>query len=214
MLRRVISAVLISLGAGLASVPPVPHAVADAASLAGSPAASLGGPARPITAYVANIISGTVTPIATATNTAGPPITTGTQPIAIAPATVPQGPTGPIVSGYRKTKCVDDSNNSSANGTKIVMWDCNETAEQDWTIEADGTIQINGKCMDIYREEKTNKAPVELWAFTGRANQQWQPRNGTLVNGTQLEIYTCNGGANQQWKLPHLATGTLAPPRR
>jgi pimeloyl-ACP methyl ester carboxylesterase len=49
-------------------------------------------------------------------------------------------------------------------------------------------------------------------------NQQWQPRNGTLVNpisgkclddprfnttdGTQLEIYTCNGGANQRWKLP------------
>ena len=59
---------------------------------------------------------------------------------------------------------------------------------------------------------------MELWSCTGRANQQWKPRNGTLVNpvsgkclddpafnttdGTQLDIYTCNGGANQQWKLP------------
>ena len=34
-------------------------------------------PAIPVTAYVANSGSGTVTPIATATNTAGHPITTG-----------------------------------------------------------------------------------------------------------------------------------------
>jgi YVTN family beta-propeller protein len=36
------------------------------------------------TAYVANMGSGTVTPIDTATNTAGSPITVGTEPIAIA----------------------------------------------------------------------------------------------------------------------------------
>jgi hypothetical protein len=28
--------------------------------------------------------------------------------------------------------------------------------------------------MDIYRDEKTNKAPVELWTCTGGANQQWK----------------------------------------
>ena len=124
----------------------------------------------------------------------------------------------PIVSGYRNTKCVDDPGNLSVNDTKIVMRDCNGAPEESWIIEADGTIQHDGKCMDIYRDEKVNKAPVELWTCTGGANQQWQPRNGTLVNpvsrkclddprfstanGTQLEIYTCNGGANQQWKLP------------
>ena len=44
-------------------------------------------PAIPVTAYVANAGSGTVTPIATATNTAGHPITTGSEPqhIAITP---------------------------------------------------------------------------------------------------------------------------------
>ena len=77
---------------------------------------------------------------------------------------------------------------------------------------------INGKCMDIYRDEKTNKAPIELWTCTGGANQQWQAIGSTLVNpasgkclddprfstteGTQLEIYTCTGGLNQQWQLP------------
>jgi alpha-tubulin suppressor-like RCC1 family protein len=139
-----------------------------------------------------------------------------------APATViPEStaaPAGPIVSGDRKTKCVDDSNDAAVNDTKVGIWDCNGASEQQWVIEAGGTIQVNGKCLDIYRDEKTSKAPVELWTCTGGANQQWQLRNGTLVNpvsgkclddprfnttnGIQLEIYTCNGGLNQQWKVP------------
>jgi predicted outer membrane repeat protein len=124
---------------------------------------------------------------------------------------------GPIVSGYRTNKCVEDDNDSSANDTNIVLRGCDGGAAQNWTAEDDGTIRINGKCLDIYRDEKTSKARVELWACTGGANQQWQPRNGTLVNpvsgkclddprfdvtdGTRLEIYACNNGANQQWEL-------------
>jgi Ricin-type beta-trefoil lectin domain len=99
-----------------------------------------------------------------------------------------------------------------------VISDCNGSLEQTWTIEPGGTIQLHGKCMDIYRDEKTNDAAVELWTCAGGANQQWQPSNGSLVNpvsgkclddprfnitdGTQLEIYTCNGGANQLWDIP------------
>jgi predicted outer membrane repeat protein len=39
-----------------------------------------------------------------------------------------QGPSGPIISGYRNTVCIGDSNDSRANDTKIVMWDCKRTA--------------------------------------------------------------------------------------
>ena len=135
-----------------------------------------------------------------------------------ASVTVTQGPVGPIISGYQKTKCVDDNNDSSANDTEIVISECTDGAGQEWAIEEDGTIQLNGKCMGIYRDEQTNKAPVQLWTCTGGANQRWQAVNGTLVNpisgkclddlgfnttnGTQLEIYTCSGGANEQWVLP------------
>jgi YVTN family beta-propeller protein len=62
---------------------PAPHAAAAAASTVGSPA-SEAGPQSRFTVYVANAGSDTVTPIATATNTAGPPITTGQTPSAIA----------------------------------------------------------------------------------------------------------------------------------
>jgi hypothetical protein len=126
--------------------------------------------------------------------------------------------TGPIVSGYRATLCVADRGDSAANDTPVTIATCDASPSQNWTVTTSGTLQINGKCLDIYRDEKTNKAPVELWTCTGGANQQWHSAAGRLVNpvsgkclddprfsttpGTQLDIYTCNGGANQQWKLP------------
>jgi hypothetical protein len=129
------------------------------------------------------------------------------------------GDTGPIVSGYRSYVCVDDLGNGTANNTPIVTWACNGSPEQNWTIESDGTIQINGKCMDVRRFSRANKTPVRLYTCTGGANQQWVfTMSGTLVNpdsgkclddprfgfanGTQLETFTCNGGRNQQWELP------------
>jgi len=71
--------VLISVEAGLGSMVPVPHVAADAASIADSAASRAGA----VTAYVASYNAGTVTPIATATNTAGPPIPVGKAPVAI-----------------------------------------------------------------------------------------------------------------------------------
>jgi hypothetical protein len=126
---------------------------------------------------------------------------------------------GPIVSGYRADKCVADSGDSAVNDTPITIASCDGSPGQDWTVTGSGTLQVNGKCLDIYRDEKTSKAPVELWTCTGGTNQQWHLTSaGALVNpvsgkclddprfsttpGTRLELYTCNGGASQQWKIP------------
>jgi hypothetical protein len=127
-------------------------------------------------------------------------------------------PTGPIVAGDNGAKCVDDAGSSSANGTKVQMWDCTGGANQQWTVEPDGTIQISGKCMDITGASTANGTLIELWTCNGGGNQQWRAQNGTLTNpasgkclddpnsntanGTQLILWTCNGGANQQWHLP------------
>jgi hypothetical protein len=43
-------------------------------------------------------------------------------------------------------------------------------------MESNGTVGINGKCLDI----------------TG----------ANYGNGTLIEEWTCNGGANQQWSVP------------
>jgi len=128
------------------------------------------------------------------------------------------GPTsGPIKSGIAG-KCVDDTGNSSTNGTPVEIWDCNDGASQNWTPEADGTIRINGKCMDITARGTANGTKVELWDCNGGANQQWAVNGTALINpisgrclddpgssttnGTQLDIWDCNNGANQQWTLP------------
>jgi Ricin-type beta-trefoil lectin domain len=140
---------------------------------------------------------------------------------ASAPATVtakPGGITGPVLSGFRASLCLADRGDSAVNDTPVTIATCAGSPGQNWTVTASGTVQVNGKCLDIYRDEKTSKTPVELWTCTGGANQQWHPAAGALVNpvsgkclddprfsttpGTRLELYTCNGGANQQWKLP------------
>ena len=124
---------------------------------------------------------------------------------------------GPIVAGADTSKCVDDNNGSSTDGTKVQMWNCNGTGAQNWTVGTDGTIRINGKCLDITGASTADGALVELWTCNGGGNQQWHAQNGTLLNpvsgkclddpgsntasGTQLELWTCNGGTNQQWIL-------------
>jgi hypothetical protein len=81
------------------------------------------------------------------------------------------------VAGVSTGKCVDDNAGSSANGTKVQMWDCNGGANQQWQA-LNGTLvnPVSGKCLD-------------------------DPAFNT-ANGTHLDIWTCNGGANQQWRVP------------
>ena len=144
------------------------------------------------TVYVANYFGNTVSVIDAATRTVTATIPVGTSPgaVAVNPAThtayvvnagdstvsviSAAGPvSGPIVSGYRTTLCAADSGDSAANDTPIIIATCDASPSQHWTITGTGTLQINGKCLDIYRDQKTSKAPVELWTCTGGANQQW-----------------------------------------
>jgi hypothetical protein len=128
------------------------------------------------------------------------------------------GVTGPITAGVSGAKCVDDNGQSSADGAKIQIWDCNGGANQAWTVESNGTVQVLGKCMDITGASTANGALIELWTCNGGANQQWHAQNGQLVNpasgkclddpgpstanGAQLDLWACNGGTNQQWVIP------------
>jgi hypothetical protein len=128
-------------------------------------------------------------------------------------------PTGPIVAGDDTAECVDVNGGSATPGTKVQMWDCDDSASsQSWTIESNATIGINGQCLDITGAGTANGALIEEWTCNGGANQQWLAVNGELVNpvsgkclddpgfntaeGTQLDLWTCNGGSNQQWSIP------------
>ena len=74
-------------------------------------------------------------------------------------------------------KCLDAFGGSTADGTAVVIWDCNGQTNQQWNINADGTITgaQSGKCLDA----------------SARG----------IANGTRIIIWSCNGGTNQRWSL-------------
>jgi hypothetical protein len=129
------------------------------------------------------------------------------------------GATGPIVAGDNSAKCIDNNNGAATDGNKIQLWDCDGYAPaQNWTLASNGSLQIDGGCMDITGANYSNGTPLQWYSCWGGANQQWQAVNGQLVNpasgkclddpasntanGTQLILWACNGGSNQQWHLP------------
>jgi hypothetical protein len=78
---------------------------------------------------------------------------------------------------------MDDNNGSGANGTKVQIWACDGYAPaQNWTVNTNGTITIDGGCLDITGANGNNGTPVELWACNGGTNQQRKAQNGALVN--------------------------------
>jgi Ricin-type beta-trefoil lectin domain/Transglycosylase SLT domain len=140
-----------------------------------------------------------------------------TTPAPIPTATTPG--TGKIV-GYAGL-CLDVVGGNSADGTAVQIWDCNNTAAQQWTLKPDGTIRALGKCLDVVGSRTTEGTNVDLWTCNGGGGQQWQPYSGgggKLVNplsgkcldpggaaptrGQTLHIWWCAGGDNQRWVLP------------
>ncbi|SDH46914.1 Ricin-type beta-trefoil lectin domain-containing protein [Lentzea fradiae] len=75
-------------------------------------------------------------------------------------------------------KCLDASGGGTANGTAAILWDCHGGLNQQWTVNADGSITgaQSGLCLDASGNGTANGTPVVLWACHGRANQQWSLR--------------------------------------
>jgi beta-glucosidase len=129
----------------------------------------------------------------------------------------PTGATGPVVG--LAGLCLDVRSASTADGTPVQVYTCNSTNAQNWTVEANGTLQALGKCLDVAGGGTANGTLVELFTCNGTGAQQWQPgASQSLVNpqsgkclddtnmsttpGTQSQIWSCTGAANQSWALP------------
>ncbi|GAA2859130.1 glycoside hydrolase family 16 protein [Nonomuraea rubra] len=128
------------------------------------------------------------------------------------PTSVPGG----RITGYGG-KCVDVAGANPANGTAVQLWDCNDTAAQSWSWNADGSVRALGKCMDVTAGATANGAQVQLYDCNGTGAQRWtfdagtgrivNPQSGRCLdatgvssaNGTRLQIWDCTGGANQRW---------------
>ncbi|SCE85892.1 Ricin-type beta-trefoil lectin domain-containing protein [Micromonospora haikouensis] len=76
------------------------------------------------------------------------------------------------------TKCLDAYNAGTANGTRVVIWDCNGQANQQWTVNADGTIRgaQSGLCVDASGAATANGTKIVLWTCGSADNQRWSWR--------------------------------------
>ncbi|MGC4931790.1 ThuA domain-containing protein [Streptomyces sp. DT117] len=116
-------------------------------------------------------------------------------------------------------KCVDVANGSSADGTQIQLWTCNQSTAQKWTVGTDDTLRALGKCLDISGAGTADGTKIQLYGCNGTGAQKWVAQaDGTLKNpasgkcldaagassadGTKLHLWTCHTGANQKWVLP------------
>jgi hypothetical protein len=116
--------------------------------------------------------------------------------------------------------CIDDAADSSTVGTTVEFATCDNAPEQNWTVEPDGNIEINGLCLDTAGEAVTTGTDVDLnTCSTTATTQVWTQGTGnTLINsgaslcltdpassttsGTILTITACGTTSNQVWPLP------------
>jgi glucosylceramidase len=130
-------------------------------------------------------------------------------------------------------KCVDVTNGSSANGTAVQQWTCaSGNTDQEWQFQptdsgyykvVTGNAPTVGWDVTGGAGATGDGVPIQLWAYGGGSNQQWEPvqhadgsysfspRSSTgecldvtgvsTTDGTQLQQWTCTGGPAQSFTL-------------
>ncbi|MET9856736.1 ricin-type beta-trefoil lectin domain protein, partial [Streptomyces sp. NPDC006450] len=147
-------------------------------------------------------------------------------PYAAAPAAI--GATTKISLTARGAKCAD----LASDGTKVQIWDCNEInggLAQQFEVRADGTVRIQGKCMDAKDAGTGSGTPIQAVDCHNHPAQQFLPRadgslyntvsgrcldlnGGDTTNGIQLQLWDCNQTDPQRWSLAALGTAPLPVP--
>ncbi len=142
----------------------------------------------------------------------------GSIHVSIASSSTAPPPPVHAIKGY-DGKCADDTADDSANGTKIELWTCDNTAAQNWAF-SNGELTHNGKCAND-QSDGSGGSKVILYTCTRASNDVWthnsdgeyvlKAHSGKLClddpgystkSGTQLIIYTCKNSTNQHWTLP------------
>jgi hypothetical protein len=116
--------------------------------------------------------------------------------------------------GEASGRCLDVNGANSANGTQMIIWDCNSGSNQQFTVNGKA-LQVLGKCLDMPSNAAAGTR-VRIWDCNSGTNQQWNLNtNGTIsnvqnglcldvnsaatANGSAVIVWNCHTGANQRW---------------
>jgi F5/8 type C domain/Ricin-type beta-trefoil lectin domain len=99
----------------------------------------------------------------------------------------------------------------------MAVSSCDGSAGQQWSPYSDGTVRVQGGCLDVVSAGTTSGTDVDWYPCNATAAQGWtQESNKELVNpnsglcltdpggntSSRLDIETCADSAQQQWTLP------------
>jgi len=157
---------------------------------------------------------GTATALAEASPAAGRPATTPT----------PVSNTGEPIVGHAMN-CLDIPNQDNSAGRDLQMYDCNESAAQQWTVRSNGQIEAMGLCLAVENAPAgANGIPVELASCGDSPRMQWEVtalgqvtssdgrcldvRGAGSESGTPVQVWECTDPvvSAQQWVTPGAPT--------
>ena len=117
--------------------------------------------------------------------------------------------------------CIDVPAGITNNGAAIALHKCNDTHAQRWQSYPDGTLRIDGKCLDDPANSRRAGDALQLWdCVAGSPNQKWDRQGRFIVlsgtdlcveipdakvaNDKPLKLWTCNPdnsrNAHQSWE--------------
>jgi glucose/arabinose dehydrogenase len=131
--------------------------------------------------------------------------------------------------GAGSGRCLDVTGASTAPGTRVIIWDCNGQANQQWSSTPAGELRVLGgtRCLAVSGSSTSRGAAVVSDTCTGGANQQWRLRSDGSILGVQsglcldvtgaatanrspVQVWSCSKGSNQKWRTT-LSSDTTPP---
>ncbi|WP_407938818.1 protein kinase domain-containing protein [Micromonospora rubida] len=114
--------------------------------------------------------------------------------------------------------CIDVPDSNPNTTAKIQAWECHGAAGEKFTLAADRTLRVIGKCLEI--TDPSNGPHLRIATCTGSAKQRFDLNSagdlvtlgtvpakcvdlpgGDSTNGAWLNIWDCNGRENQKWHI-------------
>jgi hypothetical protein len=82
-------------------------------------------------------------------------------------------------------RCLDIAGNSTADGAKLELYDCNGVGGQQWIPQPDGSIlnPQSGRCLDDPSGNTANGTRLQIWDCTGNPAQQFRITEGVPIFG-------------------------------
>lgn len=129
--------------------------------------------------------------------------------------------------------CLDNPGNSTASGTRIRIYTCNNSTAQKLEWTHDGSIKFRPNattelCVDNANNSNVNGNPIRTYTCNGTPAQKWQYRDDGSIyhpatgrcldnpgnsasSGTEIQLHVCNGTPAQQWNFQDLLTPSKVP---